>query len=57
MRSAFGFAKGLITGTVIGGVIGMMMDPPNTAKIRKIRKKTNRAIKNVGCAIEDLVSN
>ena len=55
MRGAVGFAKGFLAGSVIGGAICMMIEPPNTAKIKKAYKKTNRALKTVGYAIEDLV--
>lgn len=57
MRRALGFAKGFLAGSLIGGAVCMMMEPPNTAKIKKVYKKTNRALKNVGYAIEDLVVN
>ena len=50
------FAKGFLVGSMVGGAICMMMEPPNTSKIKKAYKKTNRAMKTVGCAIEDLVS-
>lgn len=56
MRSAVGFAKGFFTGTVVGGAICMMVEPPSSAKIKKAYRKTNRALKTVGCAIEDLVA-
>lgn len=57
MKKALGFAKGFIAGSLIGGAICMMMEPPNTAKIKRAYKKTNRALKTVGYAIEELVSN
>lgn len=57
MKKAVGFAKGFIAGSIIGGAVCMMMEPPNTAKIKKAYKKTNRALKTVGYAIEDLVMN
>ncbi len=55
MRKALGFAKGFVAGTIIGGAVCMMIEPPSTAKIKKAYKKTNRALKTVGYAIEDLV--
>ncbi len=55
MRGYMGFAKGFLAGSVIGGAVCMMMEPPNTTKIKKAYRKTNRALKTVGCAIEDLV--
>jgi len=57
MKKALGFAKGFVAGTIIGGAVCMMIEPPSTAKIKKAYKKTNRALKTVGYAIEDLVMN
>ncbi len=57
MRKMMGFAKGFIAGSILGGAICMMMEPPNTQKIKKAYKKTNRALKTVGYAFEDLISN
>ncbi len=57
MKKTLGFAKGFIAGSIIGGAVCMMMDPPSTAKIKKAYKKTNRAMKTVGYALEDLVMN
>lgn len=57
MRGTVNFAKGFLAGSIVGGAVCMMMDPPSTAKIKKAYKKTNRAMKTVGCAIEDLVMN
>ncbi len=51
-----GFLKGLATGAVMGGAMCLMMDPPDTTKIKKAYKKTNRALKTVGYAIEELVA-
>lgn len=51
-----GFIKGLATGALVGGAMCLMMDPPDTAKIKKAYKKTNRALKTVGYAIEELVA-
>lgn len=54
MRGVTGFAKGFFVGSVLGGAICMMMEPPGTAKIKKVYRKTNRALKTMGCAVEDL---
>ena len=51
-----GFAKGFIAGAVIGGAAFLMMEPPKTNKIKRAYRKTNRALKNVGYALEDLIS-
>jgi len=56
VKKTMSFAKGFLVGSMVGGAICMMMEPPNTSKIKKAYKKTNRAMKTVGCAIEDLVS-
>lgn len=56
-KCTVGFIKGFVTGTLIGGAMCLMMDPPDTSKIKKAYKKTNRALKTVGYAIEGLVSN
>jgi len=56
MRGPMNFAKGFIVGSVLGGAICMMMEPPSSAKIRKVYRKTNRAMKTVGCAIEELLT-
>lgn len=56
MRGCMGFAKGFLAGSIIGGAVCMMMDPPSNARMKKAYRKTNRALKTVGCAIEDLVA-
>ncbi len=56
MKKTFSFAKGFIVGSMIGGAICMMMEPPSNTKIKKAYRKTSRAMKTVGSAIEDLVS-
>ena len=55
MRRTINFAKGFLAGAIVSGAVCMLVDPPSHAKIRKAYKKTNRAMKTVGCAIEDLV--
>ncbi len=57
MKKTMNFAKGFLVGSIIGGTVCMMMEPPSTAKIKKAYKKTNRAMKTVGYALEDLVMN
>lgn len=56
MRKMMGFAKGFLAGSLIGGAVCMMVQPPDTNKIKKAYKKTNRALKTVGYALEELVS-
>ena len=57
MRGTMNFAKGFVVGSVLGGAICMMMEPPSRAKIKKVYRKTNRAMKTVGCAVEELLTN
>ena len=57
MKKTMNFAKGFLLGSMVGGAVCMMIEPPNTAKIKKAYKKTNRALKTVGYAIEELVMN
>ena len=51
-----GFTKGLIAGTVIGSAIGMMLEKPDPRAMMRLRRKTTRAVKNLGCAVEELVT-
>ena len=55
MKKTMNFAKGFLVGSIISGAVCMMIEPPNTTKIKKAYKKTNRALKTVGYAIEELV--
>ena len=57
MRGTIGFAKGFLAGAIVGGAVCMLVEPPSNAKIKKAYRKTNRAMKTVGCAIEDLIMN
>lgn len=57
MRKMMGFAKGFVAGSILGGAVCMMIQPPDKSKIKKAYKKTNRALKTVGYALEELVSN
>ncbi len=56
MGKMMGFVKGFLAGSIIGGAVCMMMEPPNTSKVRKAYRKTNHALKTVGYALEDLMS-
>lgn len=51
-----GFTKGLFIGTIAGGAICLMMEPCTSAKVRKMRRRANKTIKNMGCIIEDFIS-
>ena len=56
MRKMMGFVKGFVAGSLICGSVCMMMEPPKMNKAKRLYKKTNRALKNVGYVIEDLMS-
>ena len=56
MRGTIGFAKGLIAGSILGSAVGMMINPPDAATMRKMRRKTKRAVRNMGCMVEDFVN-
>ncbi len=56
MGKMMGFLKGFVAGSLICGSVCMMMEPPNMNKAKKAYKKTNRALKNVGYALEELIS-
>lgn len=56
MRGAVGFTKGLIAGSILGSAIGIMLNPPDAATMRKMRRKTKKAVRNMGCMVEDFVN-
>jgi hypothetical protein len=56
MSKMMGFVKGFIAGSLICGSVCMMMEPPKMNKAKRVYRKTNRALKTVGYAIEDLIS-
>lgn len=56
MGKMMGFVKGFVTGSIISGAVCMMMEPPNTNKVRRAYKKTNHALKTFGYALEDLMT-
>ncbi|MDK2801518.1 MAG: hypothetical protein PWP27_1770 [Clostridiales bacterium] len=49
------FTRGLITGTIIGATVSMMMNPMEDRDKRRLRKKANSFIRNVGDVIEDII--
>ena len=51
-----GFTKGFFIGTMLGGAACLMMEPCTSAKVRKMRRRANKAIKNMGCIIEEFIS-
>lgn len=51
-----GFTKGMITGSLIGGTIGMFMDSSESGSVSKMKKKTVKAMKSIGSAMGDFVS-
>ena len=42
MKKTMNFAKGFLLGSMVGGAVCMMIEPPNTAKIKKAYKKTKK---------------
>lgn len=50
------FTKGLLLGTMVGGVVGFMIEPYSSARVRRMRRKANKTIKNMGCVIEDFIA-
>ena len=49
-----GFTTGLLTGAVIGGAIGMFMDPVKDRESRKIKKSAGDLIHSVSNVVEGL---
>lgn len=49
------FTRGLITGTIIGATMSMMVNPMENRNRKKMRRKTNNLLRTVGEVIEDLV--
>ncbi len=50
-----GFTKGLLTGTILGATMSMIFNPAEGKDRKMVKKKTNRFIKTIGNAIEDIV--
>lgn len=47
-----GFTAGLITGAVVGGICGMVMDPIKDKETKKIRKNAGNIIRSVGNIVD-----
>ena len=55
LGSRSGFIKGFIAGSILGGAACMMVEPPDAAMMRRMKKKANRAIKKMEYALENLI--
>lgn len=55
LGSRSGFLKGFIAGSILGGAACMMVEPPDAAMMRRMKKKANRAIKKMEYALENLI--
>lgn len=51
-----GFTKGFITGSLIGSALGMFMETPDAKTVSRMRRRTMRAMKSFGSAVEDFIS-
>jgi len=50
-----GFTKGLVTGTILGATVSMMVNPMEGRERRAMRKKANKFMRAVGNIIEDIM--
>ncbi len=50
-----GFIKGFIAGSILGGAACMMVEPPDAAMMRRMKKKANRVIKKMEYSLENLI--
>ncbi len=50
-----GFIKGFISGMLLGGAACTMVEPPDMATMRKMKRKAGRIVKRVEYAIEDMM--
>ncbi len=49
------FARGLITGTIIGATMSMIISPMDKKDKKMVRKRTNNLMGSVGDVLEDIV--
>ncbi len=49
------FTRGLITGTIIGATMSMVMNPMDKKDKKMVRKRTNNLMGSVGDVLEDIV--
>ena len=49
------FTKGLITGTIIGATVSMLVNPAEGRDRKVFKKKTGKVLRTVGQVIEDMV--
>jgi len=55
MRNSNNFTKGLVTGTIIGATVSMMINPMEGKDRKVMRKKVNRFMRTVGNVVEDII--
>ncbi|MDO4563185.1 MAG: hypothetical protein Q4C12_05060 [Clostridia bacterium] len=54
MQRGNGFSKGLITGIVVGGVAGMLVDPMKDRESNKMRHGVGAVFRGMGNIIDSL---
>lgn len=50
------FASGVIVGTIVGAAMGMLVDPINDKTHRKMEKQTCTMFRNIGSAVDNIMS-
>ena len=50
-----GFTLGIVTGTILGAAMGMMVDPVNDRQHKKMSQQKNRLFRTMGCAIDNML--
>ena len=50
------FTCGMIIGTIVGATMGILADPINDKTHRKMVKEKNNIFRNIGTAIDNVVS-
>ena len=50
------FASGVIVGTIVGAAMGMLVDPINDKNHRKMEKQTCTMFRNIGSAVDNIMS-
>lgn len=51
---AINFGKGFLAGAMVGAGVLMMMDPSKSKQCRKIKKKANGFVRQMGNMIDDM---
>lgn len=50
------FAGGVIVGTIVGATMGMLIDPISEKTHRKMEKRTCNMFRNIGAAMDNIMS-